>query len=133
MTKVKYVLEVLEFITEKEEDNGWLAQGGKFKHIGYMKGKFKTKKNAVSYYDRHNPHMRSLNAHNTYKSDWDPNTKLLYIIRDDYLINSTIDCFSINDNTEIKEGSTKYKYPFYKVAKATFGVADNICRVTFIP
>ena len=100
MTKVKYVLEVLEFITEKEEDNGWLAQGGKFK----------TKKNAVSYYDRHNPHMRSLNAHNTYKSDWDPNTKLLYIIRDDYLINSTIDCFSINDNTEIKEGSTKYKW-----------------------
>ena len=23
--------------------------------------------------------------------------------------------------------------PFYKVAKATFGVADNICRITFIP
>tara|TARA_B110000977_G_scaffold83127_1_gene111065 strand:+ start:60 stop:1244 length:1185 start_codon:yes stop_codon:yes gene_type:complete len=23
--------------------------------------------------------------------------------------------------------------PFYKVAKSTFGVADNICRVTFIP
>ena len=98
MAKAKYVIEVLEFITEKEGDNGWLAQGGKIKHIGYMKGKFKTKKDAVSYYDMHNPHMRSINAHNTYKSDWDPNTKLLYIVRDDYLINATIDCFSIDDN-----------------------------------
>lgn len=43
--------------------------------------------------------MRSLNAHNTYKSDWDQNTKLLYIVRDDYLINGTIDCFSIDDNS----------------------------------
>ena len=43
--------------------------------------------------------MRSLNAHNTYKSDWDPNSKLLYIVRKDYLINATIDCFSIDDNT----------------------------------
>ena len=33
MAKAKYVLEVLEFITEC----------GKIKHIGYMKGKFKTK------------------------------------------------------------------------------------------
>ena len=105
-----YTLEILEFITEKEGDNGWLAQGGKIKHIGYMKGKFKTKKDAVSYYDRHNPHMRSLNAHNTYISDWDPNTKLLYIVRDDYLINATIDCFSVEDNTEIKEGFTKFKW-----------------------
>ena len=114
MAKAKYVLEVLEFITEKDGDNGWLAQGGKIKHIGYMKGKFKTKKDAVSYYDRHNPHMRSLNAHNTYASDWDPKTKLLYIVRDDYLINATIDCFSIDDNSveEIKNGCgiTKYKW-----------------------
>jgi len=98
MVKTRYVLEVLQFITEKNGENGWLAQGGEIKHIGYMKGKFKTKNNAVSYYDRHNPHMRSLNAHNTYCSDWDPNTKLLYIVRNDYLINSTIDCFAIQDN-----------------------------------
>ena len=96
MAKAKYVLEVLEFIT-----------GGKIKHIGYMKGKFKTKNDAVSYYNRHNPHMRSLNgSNNNYCSDWDPNTKLLYIVRDDYLINSTIDCFSIDDNIvdEINNG-----------------------------
>ena len=99
MSKAKYVLEVCEFITEREGDNGWLAQGGKIKHIGYMKGKFKTKKDAVSYYDRHNPHMRSLNGYGyNYRSDWDPNTKLLYIVRDDYLIIPTVDCFNTDDN-----------------------------------
>jgi len=67
-----------------------------------MKGEFKTKKDAVSYYDRHNPHMRSLNAHNTYCSDWDLNTKLLYIVRDDYLINAIIDYFSIDENPTMR-------------------------------
>jgi len=93
-----YVLEVVEFITEKCGEEGWFKLCGKYKHIGYMKAKFKTKKDAVSYYDRHNPHMRSLNTDKKYKSDWDPNTKLLYIVRDDYFINSTIDCFNIEDN-----------------------------------
>ena len=102
MPKGKYVLEVLQFI----EDDGFR----KIKHIGYMKGKFKTKKDAADYYDRHNPHMRSLNAYNTYCSDWDPNTKLLYVVRDDYLIEGTIDCFSIDDNTEIGKGFSKFKW-----------------------
>jgi len=42
MSKACYVLEVLQFITEREGSNGWLAQNGKMKHIGYMKGNFKT-------------------------------------------------------------------------------------------
>lgn len=88
-----YVLEVLEFLTEKEGDNGWLAQGGKYKHIGYMKCRFRTKKEAVFYYDTHNPHMRSLNAHNDYKSDWDPSTHLCYIVRKDYGLIANIECF----------------------------------------
>ena len=29
--------------------------------------------------------MRQLNAYNTYKSDWDPDTKLFYIVRKDYM------------------------------------------------
>ena len=107
MSKAKYVLEVCEFITEKEGENGWAALGTKRRHIGYMKGKFKIKKDAVSYYDRHNPHMRSLNAFGDYISDWDPNTKLLYIVRDDYLIHMTIDCFSIEENTE---NTKKFKW-----------------------
>jgi len=43
-----------------------------------MKGYFKTNNDAVSYYDRHNPHMRSLNARGTYRSDWDLDTFALY-------------------------------------------------------
>ena len=38
MAKATYVIEVLQFITEKDGDNGWIAQGGEIKHIGYMKG-----------------------------------------------------------------------------------------------
>ena len=105
-----YVLEVVEFITERDGDNGWLNLGGKFKHIGYMKSKFKTKNDAVSYYNRHNPHMRSINAHNNYKSDWDPNTNLLYIVREDYDINDTIDCFNIEDNPTDDGTTTEYKW-----------------------
>ena len=69
----RYVLEVIRFITEKDGENGWLQKGGKYEHLGYMKAKFKTKNDACSYYDRHNPHMRKLNVHNTWKSDWDSN------------------------------------------------------------
>ena len=105
-----YVLEVIEFITEEEGDNGWLNLGGKFKHIGYMKAKFKTKKDAVSYYDRHNPHMRSLNAHGTYQSDWDPETKLLYIVREDKKIIDTINPFSEEDLPSDNGMITKYKW-----------------------
>ena len=110
MSKGKYVLEVCEFIDEVEGDNDWLKLGTKIKHIGYMKGKFKTKNDAVSYYDRHNTHMRSLKGNGTYISDYDPETKLMYIVRDDYLINSTVDCFSVDDNSEITEGRIKFKW-----------------------
>ena len=69
----RYVLEVIRFITEKDGENGWLQKGGKYEHLGYMKAKFKKKNHACSYYDRNNPHMRKLNVHNTWKSDWDSN------------------------------------------------------------
>ena len=87
-----YVLEVVKY-QDNEEDGS-----PEFIHVGYMKAMFKTKRNAVSYYDRHNTHLRSLNAHNTYCSDWDSDTHLLYIVREDYFINATIDCFSTGDN-----------------------------------
>ena len=107
MPKPTYVLEVLEFITETEQ---FIMQAGKIKHIGYMKGKFKFKKDAVSYYNRHNPHMRPLNEHANERSDWDPNTKLLYIIRRDFLINATVDCFSVDDNSIIVDGFSTIKW-----------------------
>ena len=101
-----YVLEVIRFITEKDGENGWLNKGSKEEHVGYMKAKFKSKKDACSYYDRCNPHMRSLNAHGTYISDWDPNTYLLYIVREDYVLYDSIPPF----NDEDLPINGKYKY-----------------------
>lgn len=70
-----YMLETQEFITNK---NG-ITKG--FAHVGYMKAIFNFEDEASSYYDTYNPHMRSLNAHKTMCSDWDPKTMLRYIVR----------------------------------------------------
>ena len=36
---------------------------------------------------------------------------LLYIVRDDYFVNATVDCFSIEDNTELVDVYfNKYKW-----------------------
>ena len=43
---------------------------------------FKTKQAAASFYEKHNNHLRSLNAYGTWRSDLDPKTKLLYVVRD---------------------------------------------------
>lgn len=74
-----YVLEVQRF-----DINGHTIHpewNGKAEHIGYMNKIFKTKNDACNYYNNHHPHMRSLNAHNTWISDWEPNTKLRYVVR----------------------------------------------------
>jgi len=90
MWKGSYVLEVVEFITEKEN---LVNDYGKYKHVGYMKISFKTKKECCDYYDINNPHMRKLNTLGTYISDWNPKTKLLYIVRKDYMLIKTINPF----------------------------------------
>jgi hypothetical protein len=97
MSNGLYVLEVIKFIVERDGPDGWVNKGGKQEHIGYMKAKFKTKNDACSYYDRHNPHMRKLNIHNTYESDWDPDTHLMYIVRKDYMLNDNIPPFDEHD------------------------------------
>ena len=53
-----YVLEVVERLSP-----------GKYKHVGYMQSKFTTIQDACQYYDKHNLHMRKLNALKTFKSD----------------------------------------------------------------
>lgn len=106
MSNGLYVLEVIKFIVERDGPDGWVNKGGKQEHIGYMKAKFKTKNDACSYYDRHNPHMRKLNAHNTYESDWDPDTHLMYIVRKDYMLNDNIPPFDEHDSPVNGE----YKY-----------------------
>ena len=89
-----YVLEVCKFGDDYNH------------HVGYMKAFFKSKYDACSYYDRHNPHMRKLNAHGTFKSDWDPKTKLFYIVREEYCLIDNIPPFS-KDDLPIN-GSYKY-------------------------
>ena len=79
--------------------------------LGYMRAKFRSKKNACSYYDRHNPHMRSLNFHNNWMSDSDPETRLKYIVRNDYGLDDNIPPFDLKDEPELQgtQGKT-YNY-----------------------
>ena len=76
VNQMVFVLEVVRFIADSEEGR---AKGVTLEHVGYMRAIFKTKMDAASYYDRHNHHMRCLNAHKTWCSDWDPSTRLKYI------------------------------------------------------
>ena len=76
-----YVLEVQKFYSNPFTNFSNSSSKKFTKHIGYIDKLFSTKKEASEYYDRFNPHMRSLNAHNTWRSDWDPRTKLMYIVR----------------------------------------------------
>uniref|UniRef100_A0A6C0AD53 Uncharacterized protein n=1 Tax=viral metagenome TaxID=1070528 RepID=A0A6C0AD53_9ZZZZ len=78
-----YILEVLKFNPEIHQTNPeW---SGKAEHIGYINLVFCSKKEAGLYYDQHNsPRMRSLNANGEWRSDWDPDTFLMYIVRKHY-------------------------------------------------
>ena len=77
-----YILEVQKFNVVGHVDYpNW---NGRSEHIGYMNKLFKTKQDASDYYDKYHPHMRSLNAHENWCSDWDPRTCLLYIVREHF-------------------------------------------------
>lgn len=87
-----YVLEVVRY-----------DKGIGFTHIGYMKRRFDSKHDACCYYDFYNKHMRPLNAHDNFKSDWDPNTRLAYIVRRDYCMTLTIKTFKPDEDDEDDE------------------------------
>ena len=97
---IEFVLEVVRFIRDRDE---CVTKGRKMEHVGYMRAHFRTKEDAASYYDRHNPHMRGLNAHNTWVSDWDSTTALMYIVRQDHRLNQTIPPFGPEDDSEHTE------------------------------
>jgi hypothetical protein len=101
MTK-SYVLEVVRFVTQKVD-----GENTKLKHVGYMNVKFKTKKEACDYYGRCNPHLRPLNAYKDYKSDWDPKTELLYIVREYYGLFASIPPFT---SLELPFNGSEYLY-----------------------
>ena len=103
---MSFVLEVVRFIRDRDE---WMAKGGEFEHVGYMRAKFRTKQDATSYYDRHNPHMRGLNVFNTWKSDWDPTTELAYIVREYHGIIQTIAPFDSKDEPLVERSEKGVK------------------------
>lgn len=96
-----YTLEVLEY-QPHEDASEYTAS---YKHVGYMDARFRTKKDAASYYNRHNTHMRPLNAHNTWVSDWDPCTCRAYVVRVDIDVQSTVAPFDPADAGTVGENS----------------------------
>jgi hypothetical protein len=61
--------------------------------------------------------MRKLNAHNIYESDWDANTKLMYIVRKDHDLNCTIFPFDEQDLPVVDatpQGALTIKYKYLK-------------------
>ena len=53
-------------------------------HKGYMNIVFETMQDAANYYNKFNPHMPQLNNKTNWCSDWDPETYLLYIVREHF-------------------------------------------------
>lgn len=99
---------VLEVVKLKEIEEGQYGTyhfnmnthlPSKYEHIGYMKAIFRRKKDACMYYREHNPHMREILKHPIFKeyiSDWDPETRLAYIIRKFCNVALTVDPFPMN-------------------------------------
>lgn len=74
-----YGLEVQQW-----DDESWRSNQltGKFKHVGYMQVVFSSPNDANAYYKLRNPHMRPITEHGGVHSDWDPETKFRYVIRE---------------------------------------------------
>jgi hypothetical protein len=77
-----YILEVQKY--NFDGHHIYPKWNGKSEHVGYINKIFKTKQEASDYYDKFNPHMRSLNEHYNWCSDWDQNTYLMYIVREHF-------------------------------------------------
>jgi len=96
-----FVLEVLRFQSTGDDH---------FEHVGYMRARFMYKKDAASYYDRHNPRMRALNAHGTWTSDWDPHTNLAFTVRTDRHVRQTVAPFDPADEPVVTAEETWYTW-----------------------
>jgi len=53
-------------------------------HVGYLNKVFKTKEEACDFYSNKFPHMRKMNTTISNISEFDPETNLAYIIREDH-------------------------------------------------
>jgi len=64
-----YILQVEKFVK------------GQRKYKGFVDKLFETKQEAAEYYNNLFPHMRPLNYNKTWRSDWDAETKLMFVVR----------------------------------------------------
>lgn len=101
VTETMYCLEILRYV---EDENERRARNGVFAHVGYEHRvdpatgrreilRFSSMEEAAAYYDENKREygegypadwrMRRLNAHNTWRSDWHPVTKLAYAACED--------------------------------------------------
>lgn len=86
-----YVLEVLK---KPKKQFSHLEYCGGVKHVGYMRAVFDSKERAAAYYAKYNPEMRQISASSRWKSDWDPETRLLYIVRENHGVELTVPPFN---------------------------------------
>ena len=85
-----YILEVQKFCYNLKSE-----------HIGYMNKIFETKQDAAIYYNNFNSHMPALNITTNWCSSWDPNTYLMYIVREHFFEYLHIAPFENQNNTRI--------------------------------
>ena len=104
-------LEVVRYIRDYDEAD---ERGDNFEHVGYRRARLRTKEKAASYYDRHNPHMRGLDAHGNWRSDWDANSHRMDIVRENHHVNDNIAPFAPRDEPVVNrgaKGSVSVTYP----------------------
>lgn len=75
-----YILEVQRLYSEWSSEYQEVQQ--KSVQVGYMNKIFNSKQEASDYYDKFNPHMRPLNEYNTWVSNFDPETRFGYIVKE---------------------------------------------------
>jgi GNAT superfamily N-acetyltransferase len=77
-----WVLGVLQHTYQEERSRhiGTIENGWGESHVGFVNRVFKTKAEAAAFYDTAFPHMRGLNAHGTWRGDWDPSTHLRFYV-----------------------------------------------------
>jgi|LakMenEpi06Jul10_1017301.scaffolds.fasta_scaffold01075_2 hypothetical protein len=118
-----YVLEAQRHIPPTFTTTG-VVYKGIFMHEGYMDKVFTTKQQANRYYNQHNPHLRALNEHDTWRSDWDPATRLRYVVRSYHGEIRTLPSWE-NKAKQAKQANTIHAKEANKVANAQEAKGPN--------
>ena len=79
-----FQIEVLKFL-DMDEVKEKKKLNSKLIHIGYLTELFSTRKQAAEFYKKHNPHMRDMRAETEWYSDWDPVTRYMFVVRNNWL------------------------------------------------